>query len=111
MSAAEIISLYAIAEIWFMMILNVILSIGGFIYIYRCNKSDGSIPMDEKDYPMVSILVPAHNEALVLKRTVQALLSFDYPKENTRSSSSTTTPATAPNRFSPILRPATRITG
>ena len=81
MSAAEIISLYAIAEIWFMMILNVILSIGGFIYIYRCNKSDGSIPMDEKDYPMVSILVPAHNEALVLKRTVQALLSFDYPKE------------------------------
>ncbi|MBR2759593.1 MAG: glycosyltransferase family 2 protein [Solobacterium sp.] len=81
MSAAEIISLYAIAAIWFMMILNVILSIGGFIYIYRCNKSDGNIPMDEKDYPMVSILVPAHNEALVLKRTVQALLSFDYPKE------------------------------
>ena len=81
MTAAEIISLYAIVAIWFMMILNVILSIGGFIYIYRCNESDGSIPMDPEDYPMVSVLVPAHNEALVLKRTVQALLNFDYPKD------------------------------
>ncbi len=70
MSAAEIIALYSIAAIWFMMILNVILSIGGFIYIYRCNKSDGSVPMEKDDYPVVSILVQAHNEALVLKRTV-----------------------------------------
>ncbi len=65
-----------------MMLLNVALSIGGFIYIYRCNRTDGSIPLPEgQEYPMVSVLVPAHNEALVLKRTVQSLLNFDYPRD------------------------------
>ena len=81
MTAAEIISIYAIVAIWFMMMLNVALSIGGFIYIYRCNKTDGHIPLPEDEYPMVSILVPAHDEALVVQRTVRALLNFDYPKE------------------------------
>ena len=81
MTAAEIISIYAIAAIWFMMMLNVALSIGGFIYIYRCNKTDGHIPLPEDEYPMVSVLVPAHDEALVVQRTVRALLNFDYPKE------------------------------
>ena len=80
MSAADIISIYAIAAIWAMMLLNVALSIGGYIYIYRCNQTDGSIPI-QGEYPMVSVLVPAHNEALVLKRTVQALLCFDYPRD------------------------------
>lgn len=81
MSAAEIISIYAIAAIWFMMMLNVALSIGGYIYIYRCNQSDGRIPLPDDDYPMVSVLVPAHNEALVVQRTVRSLLNFDYPKD------------------------------
>ncbi len=81
MSAAEIVSIYAIAAIWAMMILNVVLSVGGFIYIYRCNRTDGSKPIPGGEYPMVSVLVPAHNEALVLKRTVRALLNFDYPKD------------------------------
>ena len=81
MSAAEIISIYAIAAIWFMMMLNVILSIGGYFYIYRCNQTDGHIPVPNGEYPMVSVLVPAHNEALVVQRTVRSLLNFDYPKE------------------------------
>ena len=80
MSAADIISIYAIAAIWAMMLLNVALSVGGFIYIYRCNQTDGHVPI-QGEYPMVSVLVPAHNEALVLNRTVQALLNFDYPKD------------------------------
>ena len=81
MSFADIVSIYAIAAIWGMMLLNVALSIGGFIYIYRCNRTDGSVPLpDGQEYPMVSVLVPAHNEALVLKRTVQSLLNFDYPR-------------------------------
>jgi cellulose synthase/poly-beta-1,6-N-acetylglucosamine synthase-like glycosyltransferase len=67
MSAADIISIYAIAAIWAMMLLNVALSVGGFIYIYRCNQTDGHVPI-QGEYPMVSVLV-------------QALLNFDYPKD------------------------------
>ncbi|MCH4193597.1 MAG: glycosyltransferase family 2 protein [Butyrivibrio sp.] len=81
MSVADAISLYSIITIWFLMIINVILSVGGFLYYSRCNETDGSIPLPEGSYPMVSILVPAHNEALVLNRTVRSLLNFDYPQD------------------------------
>lgn len=79
MSFADAISLYAINSIWLLMILNAILSVGGFIYYMRVEKEGGRKPLEE--YPMVSILVPAHNEAVVIVRTVRALLEFDYPKD------------------------------
>lgn len=81
MSLADAVSLYAIITIWALMALNVGLSIGGFLYYLKCNQTDGSIPPPGGEYPMVSVLVPAHNEALVLRRTVQALLNFDYPRD------------------------------
>mgnify|MGYP003592632328 FL=1 len=46
-----------------------------------CNKTDGHIPIRNGRYPMVSVMVPAHNEAIVLQRTVKALLDFDYPDD------------------------------
>lgn len=70
-------ALYAIVAIWVLMIINIILSIGGFIYYMKVYKTDGHIPL--KEYPMVTIMVPAHNEGLVIKRTVESLLKFDYP--------------------------------
>ena len=45
----------------------------------KVNKTDGHIPLEE--YPMVSIMVPAHNESIVIRKTVLALLNFDYPLE------------------------------
>lgn len=79
MSWIDGLSLYAICAIWSLMILNVILSIGGFLHYMRLKKTGGRVPL--KEYPMVSILVPAHNESIVISRTVRALLRFDYPKE------------------------------
>lgn len=79
MSWIDGLSLYAICAIWSLMILNVILSIGGFLHYMRLEKNGGRVPL--KEYPMVSILVPAHNESIVISRTVRALLRFDYPKE------------------------------
>lgn len=79
MSVVDVLSLYALIAIWSLMILNVFLSVGGFIYYARMAKTNGRIPLEE--YPMVSILVPAHNESLVIVRTVRALLNFNYPKD------------------------------
>lgn len=79
MSLTDYLSLYAIIAIWGLMFLNIFLSIGGFIYMVRVNKTDGRIPL--REYPMVSIMVPAHNEGIVIRRTVEALLNFDYPKD------------------------------
>ena len=80
MSAADIISIYAIAAIWAMMALNVVLSVGGYRYILKTNRTSGEVKCRRKD-PFVSILVPAHNEALVLRRTLTALIDFDYPAD------------------------------
>lgn len=79
MSFIDAISLYAIIAVWLLMFINIILSIGGFIYYMKVNKTDGHIPLTE--YPFVSIMVPAHNESIVIRRTVMALLNLDYPKD------------------------------
>jgi len=79
MSLADYLSLYAIAAIWGLMFINIFLSIGGIIYILKINNTDGHIPI--KEYPMVTIMVPAHNESIVIRRTVLALLDFDYPED------------------------------
>lgn len=79
MSWIDIVALYAIIAIWTLMVINIILSVGGFLYYQKINRSGGHIPL--KEYPMVSIMVPAHNEALVIGRTVESLLKFDYPQD------------------------------
>lgn len=79
MSLADLLSLYSIIAIWSLMFINIFLSIGGIIYMLKVNRTDGNIPLEE--YPMVSIMVPAHNESIVIRRTVLALLNFDYPKD------------------------------
>lgn len=79
MTLADCLTLYSIIAIWGLMFLNIFLSIGGFLYIYKVNKTDGHIPL--KEYPMVTVMVPAHNESIVIRKTVLALLNFDYPKD------------------------------
>ena len=34
-----------------------------------------------KKYPKITIVVPAHNEELVIQDTVTAILNLNYPKE------------------------------
>ncbi len=79
MTLVDVLALYSIFAIWGLMFINIFLSIGGFIYILRINRTDGRIPL--KEYPMVTIMVPAHNEAIVIKKNMEALLKFDYPRD------------------------------
>ena len=81
MSFVDILTLYALIAIWALMLMNVFLSVGGFIYYARMEKTNGRIPLPVDKYPMVSILVPAHNESLVIVRTVRALLNLNSPKD------------------------------
>lgn len=79
MTLIDAVSLYAIISIWLLMIMNAVLSIGGFVYYMQVDKKGREKPLQE--YPMVSILVPAHDEAVVITRTVRALLGLEYPKD------------------------------
>lgn len=69
----------AIISIWGIMIVNVILTIAGYTYYLNWNKTPA--PKLEEDVPFVSIMVPAHNEGIVIVKTVQSLLAFDYPSD------------------------------
>lgn len=79
MSLIDVLAIYSIFAIWGLLFLNIVLSIGGYIFIMRMYRSDGHQPVSE--YPMVTVMVPAHNESIVLKKTMEALLKFDYPKD------------------------------
>ena len=79
MNFADYLTLFAMVAIWSLMGINVLLSVGGFLYYYKMERQDPNIPLEE--YPFVSVMVPAHNESAVIQRTVRALLRFDYPQD------------------------------
>ena len=79
MSFIDILAIYSIFSIWGLLFINILLSIGGYIYIMRMYRTDGHHTVLE--YPIVTVMVPAHNESIVLKKTMEALIKFDYPKD------------------------------
>jgi len=79
MNAVDYITIYSMIAIWTLMLVNVLLTIGGFLYYQKMGRTDGHVAIDE--YPFVSVLVPAHNESAVIARTVRSLLQFDYPMD------------------------------
>ncbi len=79
MTLADFLSLFAMVSIWALLGINIFLAVGGAIYYYRMSRTDPHILLET--YPFVSVMVPAHNESAVLRRTVEALLNFDYPRD------------------------------
>lgn len=79
MTFLDVLALYSIFAIWGLLFMNIILSMGGFVYIMRTYRTDGHKSIAE--YPMVTVMVPAHNESIVIRKTMEALLKFDYPKD------------------------------
>lgn len=71
--------LYCVTSIWVMLLVNIVLTIGGYLYYLATLKMNVNAPLDE--YPMVSVLVPAHNEEKVITKTVMSLMSLDYPRD------------------------------
>ena len=69
----------AIISIWGTLVINLILTIAGYTwYLKESPKPEPKLP---DKAPFVSILVPAHNEGIVIVKTVLSLLSFDYPQD------------------------------
>lgn len=78
MNVLDGLMLAALCCIWLLLLVNVLLIVAGYRYYLKCEKQPPPVP---KTFPMVSILVPAHNEGKVIVQTVRALLSFDYPRD------------------------------
>jgi len=64
-----------------MVMYQFVLAIGALLHRRRAFRELGGVRPDLDQYPPLTILVPAHNEALVIERTVSTLLALRYPRE------------------------------
>lgn len=72
----DLLGLIALICIWALLMVNQVLVVAGYIYYIKVTKTP---PKTLESYPYISILVPAHNEAKVIVRTVESLLMLNYP--------------------------------
>lgn len=73
--------LYSLICIWFVLLLNILLTISGYIFFSKLGNRNPNLLKDMKRFPLVSIIIPAHNEEKVIEETVKAMLSLDYPHD------------------------------
>ena len=73
--------LIAVIIMWFMIGYQFILTVAGQVLYRKARHELQDIQQHPPNYPRVTILVPAHNEAIVIARTVRSLLALDYPPE------------------------------
>ncbi|MDV0429636.1 glycosyltransferase family 2 protein [Lactiplantibacillus sp. DA1] len=79
MSVLDYFLFLAVLSIWGILVVNVVLTIAGYVnYLQKVRRPAPQLP---EKVPFVSIMVPAHNEGIVIVKTLQSLLNFDYPKD------------------------------
>ena len=77
----QILFILSVLLIWFMLIYQFVLCFAGFLYSRESVREQERLDKNPVDLPPVSIIVPAHNEALVIEKTVKMLFGLDYPKD------------------------------
>ncbi len=80
LSAIDYLFLYAFFSIWLLLIFNIILAFGGYVFYRKTTQRTLDI-LDLDQFPYVSVLVPAHNEERVIARTVHAIARQNYPSD------------------------------
>jgi cellulose synthase/poly-beta-1,6-N-acetylglucosamine synthase-like glycosyltransferase len=71
----------SVVIIWFMLVYQFVLCVLGFLYSRQTARTRARLRSSTVELPRVSLLIPAHNEAVVLDRTLAAMAALDYPKE------------------------------
>ena len=72
--------LYSLLSTWVLLLMNIVLSLSGYKFFTKINKQKIDILKELTVFPSISVLIPAHNEEVVIERTVKSILSLDYPK-------------------------------
>lgn len=75
----DVLFLFALICVWLTLLLNIVLTFAGYLFADEVKKMEIDILAELPYYPMVSILIPAHNEASVIGSTVRTMLRLIYP--------------------------------
>lgn len=79
MTISDVLMVIAVICIWSLLLVNVALIIAGYLYYIQTEREE--VPEIKGEYPFVTIMVPAHNEGVVISKTVESLLALDYPHD------------------------------
>ncbi|WP_085506064.1 glycosyltransferase family 2 protein [Thalassobacillus devorans] len=77
---ADIFLYISLFLIWFMLFYHMFLMQGGYLHMLHYKKTCEKWHRQTKDFPTVSVLIPAHNEEVVIENTLNAMLRLNYPK-------------------------------
>lgn len=77
----SILFLLAVILIWFMIGYQLLLTLAGFFHHQRSRREQRSVDAATFAYPPVSVLIPAHNEDVVIAATLDAMLALEYPAD------------------------------
>ncbi len=69
----------ALVAIWLLLFYHIFLTWGGYRHFTK-TLTTSDLDIELAEYPMVSILIPAHNEEAVIGRTIDAMARLIYPK-------------------------------
>lgn len=67
--------------IWAMLFYHAFLMVGGYFHSLTYRKYEKFIEKQPQYDPKVSILIPAHNEEVVIEQTLQSMVNLNYPKD------------------------------
>src|ERR1700722_1657599 len=69
-----------VALIWFMLGYQSLLFFLGHVYYRRTRRvAKNLLEVPDSELPLISVLVPCHNEGRVIAHTILALQRLDYP--------------------------------
>ena len=72
---------FSVIVIWFMLAYQFILFLLGYLYGFRIERQRRKLENMPLELPAVSLMIPAHNEAMVISHTLETLLKMDYPSD------------------------------
>lgn len=71
----------AVILIWFMIGYQFLLTVFGYINFLRSARERKDVDGISFTYPTCTILIPAHNEEMVIRRTVESMCRLVYPRD------------------------------
>jgi cellulose synthase/poly-beta-1,6-N-acetylglucosamine synthase-like glycosyltransferase len=78
----DYIFVFSVIIIWFMLGYQFILFLLGYFYGSIAERQRRKLERNSQKLPKISLMIPAHNESLVITQTLESLLKMNYPADS-----------------------------
>lgn len=77
---SEIMMVVTLVSIWLSLLMSIITLSGATSFWFKHDRIRADV-LPLKRYPMITLVVPAHNEEIVIAQTAKAILELNYPQD------------------------------